>query len=164
MVSLIKTLGEAAGVMLLAFILAGAAFLSRPALHSLMTGVQPAEPESSRVAGGHAPFISLADARSHFKAGTALFADARPVDAYQMGHIQGAMNLDPGNFDAWSGAFFSQFPADTMIIAYCDGTRCPLSSELAEKLIMLGYEKVYVLRNGWSLWKTAQLPVEQVAE
>ncbi len=159
MVSLIKTLGEAAGAMVLALILAGTAFIFRPALHPLMTGNQPAEPESPRV-----PFISLEDTRSYFRAGTALFADARPFNVYKMGHIQGAMNLDPYDFDAWSGAFFSQFPADTLIIAYCDGARCPLSSELAEKLISLGYEKVFVLKNGWSLWEAAQLPVEQAAE
>jgi rhodanese-related sulfurtransferase len=156
----IKTIREAVGVMLLALILAGAGFILRPHLRPLLSGAGPGDSDSVSSTQGTAPTVSLNEARAYFKAGTALFADARPSRAYQAGHIQGAMNLDPDEFDTWSGAFFSQFPADTLIITYCDGTRCPLSTELAEKLISLGYEKVLVLKNGWSLWKAAHLPTE----
>lgn len=164
MVSLFKTMGEAGLAMLLALILAGAAFIFRPALHPLVKAVQAVETESGRFAQEAAPSITLEEARTYFEAGTALFADARPLEAYQNGHILGAIHLDPNASDTWSENFFSQFPADTRIIAYCDGAQCPLSSELAEKLIWLGYEKVFVLKNGWSLWTAAQLPTEQVAQ
>ncbi len=160
----IKILGQSARVMVLALILAGAAVIFRPTLRPMLSGSQPVQAESARLAQGQAPYISLADARSQFESGAALFADARPLKAYRMGHIKDAMNLDPYEFDAWSGNFFSQFSADTLIIAYCDGAMCPLSSELAEKLIALGYEKVFVLKNGWHLWKAAHLPTEQQAE
>jgi rhodanese-related sulfurtransferase len=160
----IKILGESAGVMALALVLAGAALIFRPTLRPLITGSQAVQPESVRLAEKHAPFITLEDARSYFESGAALFADARPLKSYQLGHIQGAMHLDPYEFDTWSGSFFSQFPEDTLIVAYCDGARCPLSSELAEKLMGLGYVKVFVLKDGWHLWKAAQLPTEQTAE
>jgi rhodanese-related sulfurtransferase len=160
----IKTLGESARVMLLALVLAGAAVIFRPALRPLVTGNQSVQPESVRLGESLAPSISLEDARSHFEAGAALFADARPLKAYQSGHIKGAMHLDPYEFDAWSGNFFSQFQEDTLIIAYCDGAVCPLSSELAQKLIAMGYAKVFVFKDGWNLWKTAGLPTEQLAE
>jgi rhodanese-related sulfurtransferase len=160
----IKILGESAWVMLLALILAGAAVFFRPTLRPMMSVTQPVQPDSTPLAQGQAPSITLADARSHFESGAALFADARPLKAFQMGHIKGAMNLDPYEFDAWSENFFFQFPADSLIITYCDGAMCTLSLELAEKLIGLGYEKVFVLKDGWHLWKAAQLPTEKTAQ
>jgi rhodanese-related sulfurtransferase len=164
MIPWFQTLREAVWVMLLALILAGAALILRSHLRPLLSGVGQSGSESVATDQGVAPIVSLDEARAYFKAGTALFADARPSGAYQAGHVQGAMNLDPNEFDAWSENFFSQFPADTLIITYCDGERCSLSTELAEKLIGLGYAKVLVLKNGWSLWNTAHLPTEQSAQ
>lgn len=158
-----KTITEAVWVMLLALILAGAGLIFRPDLRSMLGGGQPAS-EGAFPGGASFASISLDEARAYFKAGTALFADARPWKAYQAGHIPEAMSLDPTEFDAWAGNFFSQFPADTQIVTYCDGARCPLSTELAEKLRSLGYEKVLVFKDGWRVWNAAGLPTEQVAQ
>ena len=152
-----RTLSEAAGVILVAFLLAGMAYVIRPSLRPLV-----AAPQTGLTDAG-VRFISLAEARVAFNKGEALFADARSLKAYQAGHIQGAMHLDPNAFDSWSGNFFSQFPEQTRIITYCDGDRCSLSTELAEKLLQMGYEKVFVLKDGWSQWRAARLPTEQVA-
>jgi rhodanese-related sulfurtransferase len=158
-----KTFAEAGGVMLMALILAGAALIFRPDLRPMLGGGQPASenPSSDQEGFTH---VSLDEARVYLKQGTALFADARPWKAYQEGHIPGAMNLDPAEFESWSGNFFSQFPADTLIVTYCDGARCPLSTELAEKLRSLGYEKVLIFKAGWRAWDAAHLPTEQVAQ
>jgi rhodanese-related sulfurtransferase len=163
MIPWMQTIREAAWVMLLALILAGVALIFRPNVRPLLSATGQAAPETVSSGQEVVPAVTLDQARAYFEAGTALFADARPAEAYQAGHIQGAMNLDPNEFETWSENFFSQFPADTLIIAYCDGERCPLSTELAEKLISLGYEKVLVLKNGWGQWNAAHLPTEQVA-
>lgn len=158
-----KTLAEAVWVMLMALILAGAGLIFRPDLRPMLGGGQP---DSESAFPGQESFdaISLDAARLYFKEGKALFADARPWMAYQAGHIPGAMSLDPEESDAWAGNFFSQFPADTLIVTYCDGARCPLSTELAVKLRALGYERVLIFKEGWSAWNAAQLPAEQVAQ
>ena len=101
-----------------------------------------------------------APAAEHFRQGTAVFADARPQNQFQAGHIQGALNLDPDQFDDWSVEVFSQIPAGATIITYCDGDRCTLSLELLEKLTWLGYEQVLHLKNGWTSWRERGLPVE----
>jgi rhodanese-related sulfurtransferase len=163
MISWRSTLSEAAGIMLMALLLAGGSLVFRPELRSMLGGGQPAADGASQGQEAES-FISLDEARAYFKAGTALFADARSWKAYQAGHIPGAMSLDPNAFDTWSGNFFSQFPADTLIVAYCDGARCPLSTELAGMLRSLGYEKVLVFKDGWSVWTAAQLPTEQVSQ
>jgi rhodanese-related sulfurtransferase len=157
-----KTFAEAVQVMLLAVILAGAGLIFRPDLRPMLAG-GPSATEQASPGEDAIATISLDEANAYFEAGTALFADARSWKAYQEGHIPGAMSLDPAEFDSWSGNFFSQFPADTPIVTYCDGARCPLSTDLAKKLRDLGYEKVFVLNNGWSLWSAAGLPTEQVA-
>lgn len=157
-----KTITEAVLVTLLALMLAGAGLIFRPDLRPMLGGGPPASENTTP--DQTVPSISLDEAHAYFKAGTALFADARPWKAYQAGHISEAMSLDPTEFDAWAGNFFSQFPADTLIVTYCDGARCPLSTELAEKLVSLGYEKVFILKDGWRLWQAAGLPTEQVAQ
>jgi rhodanese-related sulfurtransferase len=108
--------------------------------------------------------IVLHDARAHFENGSALFADARSLAAYRSGHIRGAMHLDPNEFDRWSGGFFSQIPPDRVIITYCEGARCTLSMELAEKLTWMGYEQVYVFKDGWGLWQKNKLPMDQFSK
>ncbi len=157
-------LGEAAWVMLLAVGLAGAAVVFRPALRPMITGGQPWGAESPGSMQSGIPTITLDEARSRFEAGQALFADARPLRAYQKGHIKGAMPLDLSEFDAWSEKFFSQFSAETLIITYCDGQHCSLSMDLAQKLTEMGYENVFVLKNGWHQWTAAHLPIEQSLE
>lgn len=157
-----KTITEAARVTLLALMLAGAGLIFRPDLRPMLGGGPPASENGTP--DQTVPSLSLDQARAFFKAGTALFTDARPWKAYQAGHISGAMSLDPSEFDSWAGNFFSQFPADTLIVTYCDGARCTLSTELAEKLVSLGYEKVFILKDGWHLWQAAGLPTEQVAQ
>ena len=159
-----KTLTEAGRVMLLALILAAVGLICRPALWTMLGSAGQPGSESAPPDPGAAPSISLDEARAYFEAGKALFADARPLQAYQAGHIPGAMNLDPIEFDSWSENFFSQFPTDTLIVAYCDGALCSLSTELAEKLRAMGYEKVLVFKEGWRVWNEAHLPTEQVAQ
>lgn len=154
----IKAIKQAAILVLAAAVLAGISYLVRPSARQFT----PAD--SAAVDGmdssGEISVIGLDQARLHFEQGTALFADARSLADYQSGHIQGAMHLDPNEFDAWSGDFFSRISPDQIIIAYCEGPRCTLSLELAEKLIWMGYEKVFYLKNGWGLWKDKQLPTE----
>jgi rhodanese-related sulfurtransferase len=159
-----RTLSEAAGVILTALLLAGMAYMIRPSLRPLAAISPTGQTESSGISDAGVQFISLAEARMEFSKGEALFADARSLKAFRAGHIQGAMNLDPHAFDSWSGTFFSQFPEQTRIITYCDGIQCQLSADLAEKLIQMGYQKVFVLKDGWSQWCAARLPTEQVSE
>ena len=102
--------------------------------------------------------IPFEEAKDKFLAGSAFFLDARTPELYQKGHIQGALNLPIGEFDQLADKVFMEFPEDTLFVTYCDGEDCVLSTELAQKLKEIGYENVRVLYNGWSLWKSHQLP------
>lgn len=104
--------------------------------------------------------IPFEEAKEKFFAGSAVFLDARPPELYQKGHVQGARNLPIGEFDQLADKVFMNFPEDTLFVTYCDGEDCALSGELALKLKEIGYENVRVLHNGWSVWKSHQLPLE----
>jgi rhodanese-related sulfurtransferase len=103
--------------------------------------------------------IPFKEAEEQFLTGSAIFFDARTPELYQKGHIRGARNLPIGEFDQLADKVFMNFPEDTLFVTYCDGEDCALSGELALKLKEIGYENVRVLHNGWSVWKSHQLPV-----
>ncbi|HPA47628.1 MAG TPA: rhodanese-like domain-containing protein [bacterium] len=50
---------------------------------------------------------------------------------------------------------------DSLVIAYCGGTTCPLAPKLAENLQSLGYRNVIVYSEGISGWIAAGNPVKE---
>ena len=108
--------------------------------------------------------IPFDEAKDKFFSGGAVFLDARTLELYEKGHIQGARSLPIGEFDQRADKVFMDFPGDTLFVTYCDGEDCALSAELALKLKEIGYDNVRVLHNGWSVWKSHQLPFQGVEE
>jgi rhodanese-related sulfurtransferase len=105
--------------------------------------------------------ISIEEARALFLTNGAVFIDARPEEAYRLGHIKGALNLPPDSPDETLSSITAQIPPDFFIITYCDGEDCPLSKEAALQLSAHGFPNVEVLANGWSVWHEAGLPTEK---
>ena len=104
--------------------------------------------------------ISMRKAMELYRADKALFADARDTEAYNRGHIKGALNLPQEEYDLWINEFMEKTDPSATIITYCEGYYCPLASELAQMLLMAGYEKVYYLPDGWGNWNRQRMPVE----
>ncbi|MEW6078180.1 MAG: rhodanese-like domain-containing protein [Thermodesulfobacteriota bacterium] len=111
-------------------------------------------------AGEEGLAIDLAGARQLFKAGRVLFVDARSIDQYIEGHIQGALPLPWLEVDRYLSRVNRQLETAEAIITYCDGTGCDLSHELAGFLRSMGLKNVRVLINGWTLWQQAGLPTK----
>jgi rhodanese-related sulfurtransferase len=104
--------------------------------------------------------IGFQEALERLRANSAVFVDARTREAYRQGHIPGAVNLPDQQFDEFFGPFFEEIDPERFLITYCEGEHCPLSGSLAEKLREAGYDKVFVLKDGWGQWKRRELPVE----
>ena len=78
---------------------------------------------------------------------------------FEAGHIKGAVNLPESTFDEWVNPFIEKTPPETPIITYCAGGSCQLAVKLAEKLMLVGFEKVYHLVDGWGKWRAAGMPI-----
>lgn len=105
--------------------------------------------------------ISLPEAYQAFTSGQAFFLDARAMEEYEQGHIKGALGVPWAEVSGGARESYDFLPKEAMIITYCDGIDCPLSSDLARRLQQEGYSNVRVLMDGWSLWKNAGHPVEK---
>jgi len=102
--------------------------------------------------------IPLEDAATLFETDGAVFIDARTPAEYDQGHIQGAVNLPWHAVDDYFETVIMTLDPEAMFITYCDGETCSLSHDLALFLKNLGFTRVKVLVNGWTLWKENQLP------
>ena len=115
------------------------------------TGELPADPLQ----------ISLEEAARRHADGSAVFVDARSPADYAAGHIRGAVSGPDQEFDRWIEGFIAATEPETVIVAYCEGSRCELSKSIAEKLADLGYANARYLPDGWGRWKAKGLPVEK---
>ena len=109
--------------------------------------------------GGDTLAITLERAAALFSDNTAIFLDARSPAEYDRGHIQGAVNLPWHEVDNYFETVIMTLNPEAMYITYCDGEVCSLSHDLAMLLKDLGFTRVKVLVNGWTLWKEHDLPV-----
>ncbi|MEI6262565.1 MAG: rhodanese-like domain-containing protein [Deltaproteobacteria bacterium] len=106
--------------------------------------------------------ISLGAAKVLHQSRGAVFMDARPLEEFTKGHIQGAISLPWHEAEQRVMDATADMANDVLVITYCDGDSCNLSKDLALFLENLGFSKVLVLVNGWTLWQDAGLPIETV--
>lgn len=103
-----------------------------------------------------AEFMIAEDARVHFEEGTAIFVDARENRFFAGEHIEGAMNLPATASNVDSLAFM--VPADPVLICYSSAATERQAGVIADKLLEIGFKRVYVLHGGLDSWKGLDLP------
>lgn len=111
-------------------------------------------------AAGDSMMISLEEAKALFDQNKAVFLDARGKDLFDQGHIRGAVSLPWHEVDDYFPEVSKWLDRSMPVITYCDGESCNLSHELAIFLKHMGFSKVKVLVNGWTVWQENTLPVE----
>ena len=99
-------------------------------------------------------------ARKLYDSGKYIFVDARSLEDYEQGHIQGAVSLPVGQFEEKIAAFLERYPPEASIITYCSGRTCLDSHHLAEFLLEFGYDKVTVFIDGFPGWEAEGHPIE----
>ena len=100
------------------------------------------------------------EARQLFDSGEYIFVDARSLEDYEEGHIQGAVSLPVGQSEDRVAAFLERYPPEASIITYCSGRTCQDSHHLAEFLLEFGYDNVTVFIDGFPGWKAEGHPIE----
>lgn len=86
---------------------------------------------------------------------SAVVIDIRNRDAYQGGHIVGALNFPQAELEKDFNKL-SKYKDRPMVVVCAMGQK---AGEVAVKLKKQNYERVHVLSGGMNAWKNAQLPV-----
>lgn len=84
------------------------------------------------------------------------FIDARDVEDYNAGHIQGATNIVFHHIEQYKQTL-EGLPKDQVYVAYCSSA-CDVSIDLAYYMAKMGFTKVYIFHGGWDEWKAAGYP------
>lgn len=119
----------------------------------------PAVPDRSSM-----PSISPAAAMAEVQGGNTLILDAMPENFYQQRHIKGALNMPLPLFDIIYMMTFPDEDKEKNIIVYGGTISKPYDLELAEKLLLRGFEKVRLLEGGLEAWEREGYPVEEKAK
>ena len=90
-----------------------------------------------------------------------LVLDVRSVEAWDQGHIPGAVHLPLPELAARIATVAADL--DTTIVAYCWGPGCNGSTKAALELAKLGYRQVRDLVGGFEYWAREGLAIESVA-
>ncbi|HKA37814.1 MAG TPA: rhodanese-like domain-containing protein, partial [Thermoanaerobaculia bacterium] len=105
------------------------------------------------------------DAEALHKEGR-LFLDARRSSVYAEGHIPGARSFPvwESDIDGRVKAFFDEgLDQNAPIVIYCSGGDCEDSHMLAEKLYMVGFNALYIYKDGFPGWSKRGLPANKGA-
>ena len=115
----------------------------------------PAHPDKASVE------IGGDDAEALHKEGR-LFLDARRSSVYAEGHIPGSRSFPvwESDIDSRVKAFFDEgLDQNAPIVIYCSGGDCEDSHMLAEKLYMVGFNALYIYKDGFPGWTKRGLAV-----
>jgi rhodanese-related sulfurtransferase len=109
-------------------------------------------------------FVPLEKAKALFDGKTALFIDARGEDAFEEGHIPGAMNVPYDQLVDYYESLTASVATDRLIVVYCWSKTCDFSDSLASELVLMGYTNIVIFRGGWEEWQAAGFPTEPPAQ
>ncbi len=117
-----------------------------------------------RVFESRLPQIDAAKALSLYEADEALFVDSRDEEDYERDHIPGAVSAPMRKWaDIWPD-IESKLPRDRLLVLYCYGAHCGLSTRQGKELLRQEYGKLVVLDYGWSTWTDHGHPTVQHPE
>jgi rhodanese-related sulfurtransferase len=102
--------------------------------------------------------IDTAQAKTLFDRG-AIFIDVRNHADWEAGRIPGAIHLELDKVFTEASLSAVARP-DQEVVMYCNGTKCPRSSQAAASAVSWGFARVYYYRLGFPDWQGSGYPVE----
>ncbi len=96
-------------------------------------------------------------------AGLNIFVDARNDEAYEAGHIPGAVQCDHYRLDRYIDNVMQFASAADKIVVYCNGGQCEDSIFMCTNLYERGidFDRIYLFAGGWKEWEQSGQPVER---
>lgn len=131
--------------------------------YPLLIGVWKGEPTSASVGApsqGTPLPIGLLQAKQMFDEKSAIFIDARSREDFIAGRIAGSRSIPLGEFVEMSDRLKKEVPLTSPLVVYCNGFGCPDSHNLAEKLVVEGYQAIYIYLGGYPEWQQEGYAIE----
>ncbi len=93
--------------------------------------------------------------------GANVFVDARNKDAYEDGHIPGAIQADHYQLEDCIGPVLDYAESAEKIIVYCAGGMCEDSIFLCCDLVdfEIPCDRIYLYHGGWDEWSKSGMPI-----
>ena len=93
--------------------------------------------------------------------GQYVFVDARSKEAYDEGHIKGAVRCDPYQVHENLDCVLDQAQAAEKVIVYCNGDNCEDSVFMCRELRAADVpcEAIFIYPGGWTEWEENDMPV-----
>ena len=100
--------------------------------------------------------ITFDELKQKYARGEIVLVDARWAADYAVGHIDGALNIEPNaGVDVYE-ALRDGLARDKEIVVYCQSAGCPYASVAVQKFQSVGHEKVRYFKGGWNEWRHAK--------
>ena len=96
--------------------------------------------------------VDKAQVREELSAG-AVFVDARMQPDFERGHLEGAINIQPGATAESCTQAMAGVPLDAPIIVYCQSAACPFAGTVARLLATQGFTNLMYYKGGWRDWE-----------
>ncbi len=80
----------------------------------------------------------------------------KPIADAARTRIIGALRERPADYKIWS----KEFDKDKTLVLYCSCMHDEASIRIGQKLMQMGFRKVYALKGGWREWAKAGYPTE----
>ena len=119
-----------------------------------------ASKDKSDVFSGELEIKQIKVVKQIYDSGKAVFVDARSLENFEKGHIEGSESLPLDQFDNLIEAFKEKYPTDTFIVTYCSTSACDDSHRLEQLLFDNGYVNVSIFIDGYQAWKREGYPIE----
>lgn len=103
------------------------------------------------------PEIGIQEVQVLYEQGDAVFLDVRSREAFELGHIPGALHISSAEFE-WQFERFRHFlesDRERILVVYCSGLACRASAKVAARLRELGFENAVIFPGGWEKWSEA---------
>lgn len=101
------------------------------------------------------PRLSAKDLETAMKQHVVL-VDARWKQDYEMGHLQGAINIEPDSSTEKIAEALSNISRGQPIIVYCQSVQCPYAKEMIVSLFKQGYTALSYFPGGYEEWNSTE--------
>jgi rhodanese-related sulfurtransferase len=106
-------------------------------------------------AGDFMPRVDLDTFRQQLSQRETIVVDARWRPDFDLGHVDEAINIEPGSSEADCSRVMLSVPRDALVLVYCQSSACPYSANIATRLSAIGFRNVRIYPGGWVEWKEA---------